>query len=250
MPSSSDTPRASGSLTAAAEAIDRVIATAQQPLVALSESFVKIYGSFFGTTDSDPVSLDTKRLEWLASELEPQCLAVLDQPAPRLIEGIGLVWVAPQDASGMLWWRAEQERVARKHHVFNPDSDSFYDYRNSVWFLGARAADGLSIVGPYIDSWGTDDHTLTASMTMLRDGHSVGVAASDLNLQNLTDQVGGLLSELPPAVLVGSEDRVIASNVALLTPGLRLEPFLKKSGARVSENIETVLESWRLLRLK
>lgn len=249
MPPSSQTRTSAAQLREAITAINELIGTAAQAILELSASFAEVYAEFFSGGQLAP-----QRLESLAARLEPQCLTVLDQQAPRLIEGIGLVWVAPDGSSGMLWWRAEQGTIGRKHHVFNPDSDSFYDYRNSVWFLGAQRGAGLSIVGPYIDSWGTDDHTLTASITMeAKHGPaaaaSSGVAAADLNLQKLTGQIEAMLEPLSPAVLVSSEDRVIASNIALLTPGLRLTPFLKKSGLHIASRHDTSLTSWQLVFL-
>lgn len=233
------------SLEAAVVAINELIAAAQQPLTHLADTFNSVYDIYF--TDEN---LTVSALESIAAELEPHALSVLEHPAPRLVDGIGLVWVSPQDSSGMLWWRAESDTVARKHHVFNPDSDSYYDYRKSVWFLGAYSRPGLSIVGPYIDAWGTDDHTLTASIKMARDDSPIGVAAADLNLEYLAAHVEATLAALPGTVLVENDERVIASNVALLTPGLRVEPFMKKTGATVSERYPTALHTWQLITLE
>ena len=233
------------SIDVAVRAINELIAATHHPLIDLSLKFSEIYHSFF-----DSSGTDERRISQLANELEPQCLEILSQPAPRLIEGIGLVWVASENSSGMLWWRAEKGTIARKHHVFNPDSDSFYDYRNSVWFRGALESEGLSIVGPYVDSWGTDDHTLTSSMKMdVSGGGLLAVAAADLNLQNLITEIEKILPGLPNTVLVSNEDRVIASSVALLTPGLRLEPFLAKAGVKVITRQDTALETWQLVEL-
>lgn len=224
--------------------IEKLIAGAEAPILDLSRAFIAMYDRYF---DAD--GIDDEKLESLANSLEPQCLAVLSADQPRIIEGIGLVWLSREESSGMLWWRAEQGRIARKHHVFNPDSDSFYDYRNSVWFLNAYQRPGLSIVGPYIDSWGTDDHTLTASSAMRREEDAVGVAAADLNLDTVVAEVEKILAPLPHAVLVGDEDRVLASNIALLTPGLRLTPFLEKSSLHVITRHATVFESLQLVQL-
>ncbi len=244
MPSDTGAAQPPTSADDAVRQIDRIVAAAEQPLLELSESFTRLYDEFFDATGTD-----TKRLAALTEALEPQCLGVLDEPSPRLIEGLGFVWVAPEGSSGMVWWRAEHGTIARKQHVFNPESDSYYDYRNSVWFLGANAASGLTIVGPYIDSWGTDDHTLTASMQMLMPHGPVGVSAADLNVSTLTSQIESVLSGLPGSVLVSDEDRVVASNIALLTPGLRLQPYLNRSGAEIVERRSTTLDAWELVEL-
>jgi len=232
------------SLSEAARTIDALIDTLQQPITMLKNRFLQIYDDYFNAE-----GINASRLERLAAELEPQCLRELDTPVPRFTDGIGLVWLAPTGASGMLWWRAEADRVARKHHVFNPSSDSFYDYRNSSWFLGAYEASGLSIVGPYVDAWGTDDHTLTGSIAMRRPAGSAGVAAADLNLGTVVSHVERALTNLPGTVLVNNEDRVVASNIALLTPGLPLMPYLSKSSKSIVATEATTLMNWRLLEV-
>ncbi|MGK0721439.1 cache domain-containing protein [Leucobacter sp. W1478] len=228
----------------AVDAIDGILEGIAATIVDISERFSEARGSRF---DARPIK--QRELEELANELEPGCLEVLARPLPRIVAGIGLVWVGAEDASGMLWWRADSRHIARKHHIFNPESDSYYDYRNSAWYQGALSTDRLVLVGPYIDAWGTDDHALTASMRMWGPTGLLGVAAVDLDLQALTTVLEEVLSTLPDAVLLGTSDRVIASNMALLTPGLRLAPFLAKTERTIVARTPTALPDWELVTL-
>lgn len=239
-----ESPHTSTLVAAAIDVIDGILADLTATLVDISARFTEARGSRF---DARPIK--QRDLEDLASEIEPGCLEVLARPFPRIVAGIGLVWVGAEDASGMLWWRADSRHIARKHHIFNPDSDSYYDYRSSAWYQGALSTDRLVLVGPYIDAWGTDDHALTASMRMWGPTGLLGVAAVDVDLQALTTVLDGVLGPLPDTVLLGAGDRVISSNMALLTPGLRLSPFLAKTERTIIARTPTALPDWELVTL-
>lgn len=222
--------------------IDRPIALVRQALTAVAES-----------------ALELRAEHTFGSRYIPQMVQGLEPHGERLllgergiIVGIGLVWQAgpaDDDESGMLWWRGDDGVLARKVHVFNPESDTFYDYSRSEWYTAARETDGLAIVGPFIDAWGTDDHTITPSLAIVDNGELVGVAAADLDVQLVTAELAAILRPFGDYVLVDKEDRVVASNYSLLSPGLRLEPFLAKSGLRVSERVPTLVSGWFLLQL-
>lgn len=184
----------------------------------------------------------------VAAALEPPCVNILGRS--RMIEGTGLVWSCEQpDDSGMLWWRAEEGRVARKQHVFNPESDSYYNYLGSQWFRAARDSQGLAMVGPFIDAWGTDDHAITASLGLVGGSEFIGVVAADLNVVAVTDALAAALRPHGDVVLLDAEDRVVASNRPLLSPGLLLEPFLRRTGATVSDRVPTGVHGWFVARL-
>jgi hypothetical protein len=186
-------------------------------------------------------------LDEMALEFEPHCLKTLREDAS--IDGMGLVWEVPERGSGMLWWRSEAGRIARKHHVFNPESDSFYDFRKSQWFRAGLEADDLAVVGPYIDAWGTDDHAVTASLRIMANGECIGVAAADLNVEAVTTRLTRAMRPRQGLVLLDPEDRVVAANAALLSPGLRIAPFLERTGMRVVERHATPVDGWFLARI-
>lgn len=188
----------------------------------------------------------------MSSALEPICARAFAPGHPEVV-GVGIVWSSAEtndDGSGMLWWRADAGVVAPKLHVYNPDSDSYYDYARSEWFGAARESDGLAIVGPFIDAWGTDDHAITPSLAIVDDsGEFIGVAAADLDVAVITGQLSRILRPYGDLVLADAEDRAVASNYPLLSPGLRVEPFLTKSGLLVAERVPLRANGWQVLRL-
>lgn len=231
-------------LEQAASDIETYIARIQRPLAQITSKFSSLCADTTATAEKQ-----TPSLEQIANTLEQSCLDTLDQPSPRLIEGIGLAWVTEADTSGLVWWRSDNRVIARKHHVLNPNADSFYDYRNSLWYQSALDTQGITIVGPYFDAWGTDDHALTAAVRIMSRETVLGVAAADLNVQTFTVQVFKYLSSLPVTVLLGVEERIIASNHALLTPGLRLSPFLLKTGLKKQYSQPLSVHGWELVTL-
>src|SRR5690606_2863749 len=93
--------------------------------------------------------------------------------------------------------------------------------------------------GPFIDAWGTDDHAITASLGLVHEGEFLGAAAADLNVVAVTDALASALRPHGDVVLLDDEDRVVASNRPLLSPGLLLESFLRRTGASVSARVTT-----------
>jgi hypothetical protein len=188
----------------------------------------------------------------MAEGLEPECARAFSPHHPELV-GVGIVWEGGSsdgDESGMLWWRADTGVIARKVHVHNPDSDSYYDYRSSEWYQAARDGSGLTIAGPFIDAWGTDEHAITPSLAILDDGKFVGVAAADLDVPFVTSWLARILRRHGDLVLVNSEDRVVASNHPLLTPGLRLDPFLSRAEFTVVDRVPATVSGWQILDLR
>ncbi|PWB96489.1 cache domain-containing protein [Salinibacterium hongtaonis] len=222
---------------------DEPVAFVRQVLSDLAERVVALRGSG---------SLGPQHLAAMSSALEPVCADAITPEHPEIV-GVGVVWVADEtagDASGMLWWRADGGVLAPKMHVYNPESDTYYDYGRSEWFRAARDSEGLAIVGPFIDAWGTDDHALTPSMAIVDDeGQFIGVAAADLDVAVITGQLARVLRPHGDLVLADAEDRAVASNYPMLSPGLRVDPFLTKSGYRVAERVPLHTHGWQLLRL-
>lgn len=224
---------------AAGADLDAVIATVRDDLQALADRALSLW-------ESD--TYGAEHIAAMAERLEPQCLKVL--AGSSLVEGMGLVWSRQDvDDSGMLWWRAEEGRIARKQHIFNPESDSYYNYLGSRWFEAARRSKGLAVVGPFIDAWGTDDHTITASMRVV-EGEFLGVVAADLNVVAVTNALAASIERHGDVVLVDNEDRVVASNRPLLSPGLLLGPFVRRRGGRVVGRSGTTVNGWFIVKLE
>ncbi|EHR63090.1 PDC sensor domain-containing protein [Saccharomonospora cyanea] len=166
--------------------------------------------------------------ETIRAALEPLCGDVLARPHHIPLSGIGFgaeVGHVVPHRSWMAWWVRHGDVVRQKRHTLNPASDAFYDYNTAPWFTEPRRTGTPHIAGPFIDSWGTDDLTITASVPVLESDSFVGVVAADIAVRSFETATATQLHSLgAPAVLVNAEDRVIASGVADLTTGLRLSP--------------------------
>jgi hypothetical protein len=78
------------------------------------------------------------------------------------------------------------------------------------------------LMAPYVDSWGTDDVTMTASQAVRAVGETVAVVAADLDVHCYVDRVEHILASSFATALLDSEDRVIASNAPDIESGTRL----------------------------
>lgn len=185
----------------------------------------------------------------MSAQLEGVVRRALADPA-LLVAGIGVVWEQGTDA-GMLWWRADGGVVNRKDHVNNPSSDSFYDFTRMEWYERTTRTDRLVVIGPYVDAWGTDDHTLTPARAVHRDGTRIGVAALDLHVAAMTRELADLLAPHgEDLVLVNADGQVLASDRPDLTPGERLEPHMREHGLEVGATARChLVEGWSVHRL-
>ncbi|OJU85345.1 MAG: hypothetical protein BGO11_17845 [Solirubrobacterales bacterium 70-9] len=141
-----------------------------------------------------------------------------------LVAGAGVSFapdVLADSPRRMEWWtRPREEAESQPLPVtFDPQSLSFYDYVEAEWFVRARE-DGASVVGPYVDAFGTDEDVITLSVPCVHDGEFVGVCSLDLRAGELGARVTRALRELDRrAALVNAEGRVIASTVVAHLPG-------------------------------
>jgi hypothetical protein len=171
-----------------------------------------------------------ERAATLRASPEAPAVAALMGTRTVAVSGVGFVaefgQVVPAQ-SWMAWWVERDGVVKEKLHNLNPVSDAFYDYRHAEWFYVPRRTGDRCVSGPYIDSWGTDDFTITAAMPVLVLVHDTfaGVVAADLAVRRFEVAISGQLRAVEaPAALVNGEDRVVASGVSDLTTGLRLSP--------------------------
>lgn len=231
------------SLNAAARAIDDSLEDVRSVLTDLGTQLQALSAvGFFGPT----------HLPEMSGQLEGVAGRALALPE-GIVVGAGVAWeVGPERGqSGMLWWRGDGGQVTQKIHVDNPNSDSYYDFTHSEWYERAVECGELVIVGPFIDAWGTDDHTLTPSILVTDDaGVRLGVAAADLDLDATIARLSRVLEPYGSDLILTNDDgQVVVANDPLLTPGLRLEPFLARRDALVSERIPVPVDGWLLVRL-
>lgn len=158
-------------------------------------------------------------------------LARLEAEAVRIIRSADLVTGAgmatasasPSGRGLMHWWILRDDEVVTKRHVFNPQSDSYYDFSNSRWFRMPVQRSAATLIAPYVDSWGTDDLTITASFPVeIRGSDSPTVVAVDLNARAYVEAAEQMLRSVAPAVLIDGEGRAVASTQPDIETGVRL----------------------------
>jgi len=146
-----------------------------------------------------------------------------------LLAGCGMVFApgALADAPRWLeWWRSPPAGAP----VFldaslDPADPDFYDYERAEWFTTPRDTGRRWIAGPFLDHSGTNEHILTLTLPVLRDGAFLGVAGADIAVGGIEAIGGAALAALDSeAALVNHRGRVIATNtprrlVGTLWPG-------------------------------
>ncbi len=143
-----------------------------------------------------------------------------------LLTGAGLaVWppaVVPRLPSPFFaWWVLRDGEVRIKQHVLNPRSDSFYEVTEARWFRIPHRTGQHTLLSPYIDSWGTDDATMTAAVPLSVAGDVVGVVAADLDVRRYLASLEQILLRSDATAVLDEDGRVIASTRPRLEPGAR-----------------------------
>lgn len=235
------TPEADQQMIDVVQDMDLAVAAIFDQLRPLAATTVAVLG---GNT------LDEELAAALHRALEQSCRDILvttDTP----ITGVG--FVADIERTGpigawMLWWIRAGDVIKQKQHVLNRESDSFYDYSNAQWFREARHSATPFITSPYIDAWGTDALTMTASIPVLLDGTFLGVVAADLMTEVFCDKLTRILQRGEGITIVDREDRVIASSIPVLTPGIPIRGFLRRSSLTVGARHPCAYAGWSAVR--
>ena len=112
------------------------------------------------------------------------------------------------------WWR----RAGSGPPVFlnaelDPGRPDFYDYEAAEWFTTPRDTGTRWIAGPFVDHSGTNEHILTLTLPVVRDGRFLGVAGADIAVGSIERIAGPALAAVgADAVLLNHRGRVIATN--------------------------------------
>ena len=166
--------------------------------------------------------------------------------------GMGFVGAPEREFSAELqiaWWRKQGTEIRTKKHVLNPASDSYYDYNTSEWFATVRTTGKPYISAPYVDSWGTDELTITAAIPLSVHGVFVGVMATDLDQGRYLKPIERLLLKDHNLALVDSEDRIILSSIPVLTAGMSLHRYLKQTDGEPGTRVQSELTHWQVVEL-
>jgi len=147
-----------------------------------------------------------------------------------LLAGCGMVFAPDVLADAPRWLEWWQNPPAGAP-VFldaslDPADPEFYDYERAEWYTTPRDTGDRWIAGPFLDHSGTNEHILTLTLPVLRDGGAfVGVAGADIGVGGIEAIGGAALAALDgEAALVNHRGRIIATNtprrlVGTLWPG-------------------------------
>ncbi|HEU4658825.1 MAG TPA: FCD domain-containing protein [Capillimicrobium sp.] len=137
----------------------------------------------------------------------------------EVVAGAGMVFApgAVGDAPRWLeWWRRSRAGTVRfLDAALDPASPDFYDYERAEWYTTPRDTGERWVAGPFVDHSGTNEHILTLTLPVVRDGAFVGVAGADIGVGRVEAIAGAALAAIaPPAALVNHRGRVVATNAA------------------------------------
>jgi hypothetical protein len=140
--------------------------------------------------------------------------------------GYAACYAGTDGVPAMVWWVNGGETVTERSHSVDPDSESFYDYAALRWFKLALESRRPTLSGPFIDTWGSDDYTVTVSLPVVgTDAIARGVLAADVDVRRFIDSLTNDLRSIEtPVALVNEVDRVVVSTVPVLSTGLPLRP--------------------------
>lgn len=151
--------------------------------------------------------------------IEKRCLELLIDPA-RKVAGAGLV-LAPDvlaDAPYWLeWWTSNPDaspRVPRRLAAeTDPRAVGFRDYTHLPWYAVPLATGAAHVTGPYIDYLCTDQHTLTFTRPVWRDGQFAGVVGLDLLVRTFEERMFGPLERVDGScAVINASGRVVTSS--------------------------------------
>ena len=101
----------------------------------------------------------------------------------------------------------------------DPRHPAYYDYVSVEWFARPAETQAPWIAGPFVDEGGTGAFMVTVAVPAIARGRFLGIAATDLRVEQLGALVGPSLRRLGvPAALVNHEGRIVASTDATSLP--------------------------------
>jgi len=146
-----------------------------------------------------------------------------------LLAGAGMVFapgVVADTPRWLEWWRsAAPGAPVFLDATLDPADPDFYDFERAEWFTTPRDTGERWIAGPFLDHSGTNEHILTLTLPVHRDGAFRGVAGADIGVGGIEALGGAALAALSgEAALVNHRGRIIATNspqrlVGTLWPG-------------------------------
>jgi len=121
------------------------------------------------------------------------------------------------------WWTTSAGSPEQLRVNLDPTAPDFFDYTTAAWYTETERLGLAQATGPYVDYFCTGEYTITLSVPVRLGRRFLGVAAADVLVSNLEDQVlPALLAAGRPVALTSPDGRVIAATTADLAPGARV----------------------------
>ncbi|WP_211881595.1 FCD domain-containing protein [Pseudarthrobacter albicanus] len=96
----------------------------------------------------------------------------------------------------------------------------FYDYSTAQWWPASDADDKIQASYAYVDALGSNEHVVTFTKRVTREGRMAGIAAADVLVSRLQSGFDPFLRSLPPnTCIVDQNEVVLATNTASLVGG-------------------------------
>lgn len=183
--------------------------------------------------------------------LRPRIQHDLTDDGTRL-HGTGVVIepgeLADQEMYLEWWYHGRGDKVVPMSLNFNRRSESFYNYLNMPWFSRPRASGQPSVVGPFVDLYGTDLYILAFSVPIQVDGRFIGVAAADIALHEFEGVLLGSLMQMGhEALVVNGEGRVVAANTANWFTGDLARRLLGRDGQGREQELAASFSHWAVI---
>jgi len=155
-------------------------------------------------------------------------VAKLIAESQQLVDGAGIAvgsGILADADSWLQWWRPQRDgRLEFTAHRFNPLSLNYYDYQAMNWFRIPVEAGEASVVGPYVDTGGTDLRIVTVTVPFAVGDGPRSVAAADLSLDCLERVLlRSLGTRDRDVVLLTDSGKIVASNTARHVTGTILD---------------------------
>lgn len=127
----------------------------------------------------------------------PSALAADWRWSERAVDGVGVLaedGVLPGHRYWIDWLRQTPVGSLEPddHHITDPEREGFYDYASRDFMEYPRRNNQPWVEGPHVDHGGVDDYLLTVSVPITHSGRFLGVAAADLLVADLEQNVCSL----------------------------------------------------------
>ncbi|GAA1359551.1 hypothetical protein GCM10009596_15130 [Arthrobacter rhombi] len=159
-----------------------------------------------------------------------------------LVDGAGIAFgqnVLSDAEYWLEWWRGDGAGGPLfAPHDFDPSSVHYYDYSAMPWFEVPSRSGQAAVVGPFIDSGGTNLNILTLGVPAQDRLGRRSVIGADIRVQPLESIFLETLNTKAGRVLMVNDlGRVIASNTASYVTGTRLDVPAADMGLLFEEDI-------------